>query len=115
MGKYLHTFERTNYIEALLTEYNLNVMNDSSPTTTANNSETAIDLSFCSPSISFNFDWSVSRSPLDSDHGRRWGGGGGGRQIPLTFQSEGDILSFVPPTFFNLNISRNVKSLKNHY
>ena len=43
-------------------------MNDCSPTRIADNSETAIDLSFCSLSISFNFDWSVSRSPLDSDH-----------------------------------------------
>ena len=65
-GKCLHRFERT-IIEAFLSDYNMNI-NDGSPTRIADNSETAFDLSLCSPSISFNFDWSVFKSPLDSDH-----------------------------------------------
>ena len=51
-----------------LSEYNLMVLNDGSPTRIADNSETTIDLSLCYPSISFNFDWSVFQSALDSDH-----------------------------------------------
>jgi len=46
----------------------LNVSNDGSPARIADNSETAFDLSLCSPYISLKFDWSVSQSPLNSDH-----------------------------------------------
>ena len=37
------------------------------------------------------------------------GGGGRGGQIPPTFPSGGDIISFVPPTFLSWNISKNIK------
>ena len=53
---------------SFLSDNNLNILNDGSPTRIADSSDTAIDLSLCSPSISFNFDWSVFKSPLDSDH-----------------------------------------------
>ena len=67
MGKCLHRLERTNY-RSVSIDNNLNALNDDSPTRIANNSETAIDLSLCSPSLSLNFDWSVFQSPLDSNH-----------------------------------------------
>ena len=63
-----NTNTRGRSIEAFLAENNLNILNDGSPTRIAISSETAIDLSFCSPSIFFRFDWSVYGSPLVSDH-----------------------------------------------
>ena len=56
MGKCFHRFERMNF-RSFLSDNNLNILNDGSPTRIADNSDTAIDLSLCSPSISFNFDW----------------------------------------------------------
>ena len=49
------TDSRGRIIEAFLSDNNLNIWNDGSPTRIADNSETAIDLPLCSPSISFKF------------------------------------------------------------
>jgi len=47
---------------------NLNILNDGTPTRIGYQTETAIDLTMCSPVIEPDLQWSVSTSPWDSDH-----------------------------------------------
>ena len=62
------TDTRGRAVEGFLQDNNLVLLNDNSPTRIGYNSETTIDLSICSPSISLALDWEVLSSPRGSDH-----------------------------------------------
>ena len=62
------TDTRGRCIEEFLLRNNLVVLNNGSPTRIGYNSESIIDLTFCTPSISTNFHWTILDTPLDSDH-----------------------------------------------
>jgi len=55
-------------MESFLTSNNLNVLNNGAPTRIGYHSQSAIDLSICTPILDPSLQWSVSSSPGDSDH-----------------------------------------------
>ena len=63
-----NTDGRGREIEAFITQQGLNIMNNGAPTRILYNTESAIDLSICSPEIDPDFNWTVLSSPGDSDH-----------------------------------------------
>ena len=62
------TKARGREIENFIITNNLNILNNGAPTRISHETETAIDLSICSPQLDTDFHWSVSNSPGDSDH-----------------------------------------------
>jgi len=62
------TDRRGRVMETIVDQNGLNIMNDGQFTRVAHGAETAIDLSLCSPQLSLTYDWTVLRSPFDSDH-----------------------------------------------
>ena len=59
---------RGRQIEAFVEQRNINIMNNGAPTRILYETETAIDVSLCSPQIDADFHWAVLTSPGDSDH-----------------------------------------------
>lgn len=59
---------RGRLIQTFCNNNNLNILNDGAPTRIVYNSESAIDLTFCSPNLHPIVDWSVYASPGASDH-----------------------------------------------
>ena len=55
-------------MERFINDNNLNILNNCQPTKITHNSQTAIDLTLCSPQLSYIFQWSDLTSPKDSDH-----------------------------------------------
>ena len=64
----LSTDSRGRIMEEFINLNNLVILNDERPTRIGYNSESIIDLSLCSPSISLELDWNILDTPLDSDH-----------------------------------------------
>ena len=62
------TDARGRIIEQLLTDFNLNILNNGAPTRIWGNAETAIDLSICSPRLQTTIEWTTFNSPRDGDH-----------------------------------------------
>ena len=60
--------ERGKDIEDFLENNDLILLNYDAPTRIGYNSETTIDLSFCSPSIALQFSWNILPTTLSSDH-----------------------------------------------
>ena len=61
------TNARGKIIEYFITNAHLNLLYSEKPTIVAYPTETAIDLSICSPKLQINMEWSVHPSPGDSD------------------------------------------------
>ena len=59
---------RGKVLESFMDQTNLILLNDGSPTHPNITTDTAIDLTLSSPSISQDFEWSTLHSVLDSDH-----------------------------------------------
>ena len=59
---------RGQIVERILTDFNLNILNIGAPTRIYGNSETAIDLSICSPVLQLTTGWNTFDTPRDSDH-----------------------------------------------
>ena len=64
------TDARVKIIEQILSKYNLNILNNGSPTRIWENSETAIDLSICSPRLQTTIEWTTFDSQRDGNHCR---------------------------------------------
>ena len=62
------TDTRGRAVEQFIEDTGLVVLNDGTPTRIGYHSESAIDLSFCSPRLSPELQWSILNSPGDSDH-----------------------------------------------
>jgi hypothetical protein len=62
------TYARGKIIERFVNNNNLNILNTGQPTRIASGSETAIDLSICSPQLQSGLNWNVYSTPLGSDH-----------------------------------------------
>ena len=62
------TDARGKIIEQILSEYNLNILNNGAPTRIWGNSETAMDLSICTPRLQTTSEWTTFDSPRDGDH-----------------------------------------------
>lgn len=76
-------------LEDFISANNLVILNKNQPTyfSTSHNTETAIDLSLCSPLLGTWFDWNIDSDIYDSDHYPIL--------LQFTFQQEG-IPSFIP-------------------
>ena len=59
---------RGKIVEKFLDWSGLYILNNGAPTHPNNTNDSAIDLSFCSPQISPDFEWNTLSSVLDSDH-----------------------------------------------
>lgn len=62
------TDARGRVLEDVITQLQLNVMNDGSPTRITTHSETCIDVTIASPRLTPLLQWSVAASTFDSDH-----------------------------------------------
>ena len=62
------TLARCRILEEFITNNNLNILNNGSPTRIAYATGLAIDLSISSPQLDTDFHWTASSSPDDSDH-----------------------------------------------
>lgn len=65
-----HTSTRGRIIERILEDFDINLMNDGSKThfTVSSCTESAIDLTFCTPYLSISFSWEVHDELYGSDH-----------------------------------------------
>lgn len=59
---------RGRLLEDFIMHNNVNILNDGTPTRITHISETAIDLTLCSPVLTPVLQWTVAESPGDSDH-----------------------------------------------
>jgi len=85
------TDTRGNQVMKFIQDNNLNLLNDGRPTRTSGNSSSAIDLTLVSPQLHPLLDWSVTDSPLDSDH------------CLITIDLQNDITNCEPPkTILNI-------------
>ena len=62
------TGSRGTIVESFMRDKELNILNNGSPTRVGYQTETAIDLTLCSPEIAAMAEWRVYTSPRDSDH-----------------------------------------------
>lgn len=62
------TDARGRIIENFVSRNNLNLLNTGSPTRISYGSESAIDLSICSPQLEPSLEWNALSTPMDSDH-----------------------------------------------
>ena len=62
------TLARGKMVEEFIRKNALNVMKDGTPTRIASTSETAVDVSLCSPDLESHLQWSVYPTCRDSDH-----------------------------------------------
>ena len=63
-----NTDNRGVILERIVTDKNLCVLNNGAPTRIGYNSESAIDITICTATLTPLIDWTVSASPGDSDH-----------------------------------------------
>ena len=64
----MDTDGRGRTIEAFTVDHSLNIMNNGAPTRILYDTESAIDLSICSPQLEVELQCSVLTSPGDNDH-----------------------------------------------